>query len=225
MRKDQRYSVVIPAWNAQSTIVETLDSIWQQTVLPTEVIVIDDGSTDQTVTVASSCRLPVTIVSQDNRGPGAATSAGLALVSTSLVAMLDSDDLWLPDKIERQLAFLNSSTDVQFIFGHMQTFSGMADNRVAPPVPGWSRITLLAYTEAARSVGPFVDQPGKVGEMIDWLARARSVGIRDCMLPDLLSLRRLRPDSLSSINNQARNSGYLEVARLAILRRKQQLSQ
>jgi len=215
------YTVVIPAWNAEATIGEALRSVWSQTCPPARVIVVDDGSTDLTAAAAHDAGGPVEVVSQPNAGPGAATTAGFALVSTPWVATLDADDLWLPDKIERQLALLAGSAGTALAFGHWQAFEGEPDNRISPPAPGWTRTTLLAPTDVVRSVGPLIDPPGYAGDMIDWLARVREAGHALSMVPDVVALRRIRPGSLSNRNNDLRDRGYLDVARRAILRRMQ----
>lgn len=220
MAESGAYSVVIPAWNAEDTIAEALASVWTQTRPPARVIVVDDGSTDATVAAVRASGTPTEIISQANAGPGAATTAGIATVSTPYVAMLDADDLWLPDKIERQFAFLGSRAGTAIVFGHWQAFSGNPVHRVAAPLPGWARTTLFAPTDVAKSVGPVIDPPGYAGDMIDWLARARDAGHGLSMLPELVALRRVRPGSLSNRNNELRDKGYLDVARRAILRRK-----
>lgn len=215
------YTVVIPAWNAQATIGEALHSVRSQTVPPARIIVVDDGSTDATVAAARATGVPFDLVTQANAGPGAATTAGLALVSTPWVAMLDADDLWLPERIGYQFAFARCNAGTAFVFGHWQAFEGQPDDRMAAPVPGWTRTTMLARTDVARSVGPLIDPPGYVGDMIDWLARAREAGHVLAMLPDLVALRRIRPGSLSNRDGHLRDRGYLDVARRAILRRMQ----
>jgi glycosyltransferase involved in cell wall biosynthesis len=220
MSGGSQYTVVIPAWNAADTIVETLHSVWQQTVPPVEIVVVDDGSTDNTVSAVQSAGIPVKVAAQPNQGCGAATTTGFSLVGTDFVATVDADDLWLPDKIERQFALLRAMPDVHFVFGHMQAFAGSPDNRIRPLAAGWSRTTMLAQTDVVRSVGPIIDPPGQAGDMIDWLGRARMAGVRMHMLPDLVALRRQRHDSLSNRSNHMRDLGYLEVARQALLRKR-----
>ena len=90
------YSVVIPAYNAAATIGQAVQSILDQTVRPQEIIVVDDGSTDGTAAAVAGMGSEITLISQDNRGPGAATTAGFGRVVTPFVATLDADDLWLP---------------------------------------------------------------------------------------------------------------------------------
>lgn len=214
------YGVVIPAFNAAATIAETLRSVLEQTIAAEEILVVDDGSTDDTAELVLAMGDPVRLLRQDNAGPGKATTAGIMVLSTPLVAMLDSDDLWLPHKIERQLAHLDRSPQISGVFGHIRNFR---DNRpeepTSPPVPGWSRSTMMFRREMLEAVGPILDPEGRRGEMIDWIARAREAGFRLDMIDEVLALRRIRPGSLSYGRDPARDRGYLEVARLALKRR------
>ena len=213
------YGVVIPVFNAAATIAETLRSVMAQSVKPDTIVVVDDGSTDDSAAVIGAMNLPVELLRQDNAGPGSATTWGIAALATPLVATLDADDLWLPNKIEAQLAHLERFSGTSGVFTHMRSFrDGQADARDAPAMPGWSRSTMLIRREVAAAVGPMVDPPGGRGEMIDWIARARETGFALDMMSEVLVLRRIRPGSLSYGRDAARDRGYLEVARLAMLR-------
>ena len=99
-------SVVIPAYNASRTIEETLESVINQTHSNLEVLVVDDGSTDETMEMAQSFAARdqrIQLIRQANGGVAAARNAGIAAASGAFVAPLDADDLWHPAKIERQL--------------------------------------------------------------------------------------------------------------------------
>jgi glycosyltransferase involved in cell wall biosynthesis len=164
-------------------------------------------------------KLGVRLLRQDNAGPGSATTRGIAALSTPFVATLDSDDLWLPTKIEEQLAHFRRFPKVSGVFTHLRHFRH--DRSEAPDsatVPGWSRSTMMIRREIVDAVGPIVDPPGGRGEMIDWIARAREAGLVLDMMEEVLALRRIRPGSLS-YGRDARDRGYLEVARLAMQRR------
>ena len=97
-------SVIIPAFNASGSIGDAIRSVVAQTAPAAEIIVIDDGSTDDTGNVARGAGGSITLVRQENRGPSAARNKGLELAQGDLVAFLDADDVWRPSKIERQLA-------------------------------------------------------------------------------------------------------------------------
>lgn len=109
-------SVVIPAYNSAKTICRTLESVLQQTVPIAEVIVVDDGSRDETVAVVQSRFPQVRIVSQSNAGPAAARNHGVRLATSAWIAFLDADDTWLPVKLERQIAHI--ADDVSLIHAH-----------------------------------------------------------------------------------------------------------
>jgi hypothetical protein len=97
-------TAVIPAHNAAPFIGEALDSALHQTIPPTQIIVVDDGSTDGTPAVARRCDPSVHVIEQPQRGVSAARNAGIAAATGEFIAFLDADDVWAPAKIERQLA-------------------------------------------------------------------------------------------------------------------------
>ena len=106
-------TVVIPAYNAGRWIVETIRSALDQTHAPLEVIVVDDGSTDDTAAVAERFPAPVRVLRKSNGGPASARNRGIAAASGTWIALLDADDRWLPCKLERQLAL--ATPDVALI--------------------------------------------------------------------------------------------------------------
>ena len=97
-------SVVIPTFNRAATIVRAVESVLQQTYRPLELIVVDDGSTDGTSEVLQAYGKAVVYVRQDNAGPAAARNRGIRESQGDMVAFLDSDDVWLAAKLERQVA-------------------------------------------------------------------------------------------------------------------------
>ncbi|MER9302810.1 glycosyltransferase family 2 protein [Mesorhizobium sp. M0293] len=216
------YGVVIPAFNASGTISETLRSVAAQTVRPEMVVIVDDGSTDDLASAIDGIDLQMQLLRQDNAGPGSATTRGIAALSTPLIATLDADDLWLPNKIERQIAFFDGSPATSGVFCHLRNFrNDRPDAPEAATVPGWLRTTMMIRRTVAEAVGPVIDQAGGRGEMIDWIARVREAGFVLAMLDDVLALRRIRPGSLSHGRDPERDRGYLQVARLAMQRRAQ----
>jgi len=102
-----RVSVVLPAYNAERTIGEALASVFAQTFRDFEVIVVDDGSTDGTRAVLDRWRTAITCVRQLNGGPGRARNAAIRRARGQLVAFLDADDVWLPDKLARQVEYFD----------------------------------------------------------------------------------------------------------------------
>ena len=101
--------VIIPAYNAEAYIAITLASVVSQTVRPVRIIVIDDGSSDNTVDTVKRFAtqhpsITIECVSQANSGVSSARNLGLEMVTAEFVAMVDADDVWLPTKLEKQLA-------------------------------------------------------------------------------------------------------------------------
>ena len=113
-----RFSVVTPAWNAAATLAATVASVRAQTLPDWEMIVVDDGSTDATRTLAGELaaaepRLRL-IAWDDNRGPAAARNAGIRAARGRFIAFLDADDLWYPAKLARQVAALEAGSPLVF---------------------------------------------------------------------------------------------------------------
>ena len=97
-------TVVVPAYNAARFLPVTLQSLQQQTTVPEQIVVVDDGSTDDTAKVAEG--FGATVVRQQQKGPGAARNRGLEAATSEFVAFLDADDWYVPDKLERSVEVL-----------------------------------------------------------------------------------------------------------------------
>jgi glycosyltransferase involved in cell wall biosynthesis len=104
-------SVIIPTYNSAKYIEETLHSACEQTYHSLEIIVVDDCSTDETASLVKALKDPrVRLIRQDeNGGAGVARNAGVAVASGRFIAFLDSDDIWFPTKIEKQIAFMKEN--------------------------------------------------------------------------------------------------------------------
>jgi glycosyltransferase involved in cell wall biosynthesis len=119
-------SVVIPTFNRAAVVCEALASVLQQTHGDLQVLVVDDGSTDDT---AARVRpflkdARVRYLRADHRGPGAARNVGIAASCGDLVSFLDSDDLWRPGKLERDIAFLDRYAEVHAVFSDLEKYDG-----------------------------------------------------------------------------------------------------
>lgn len=101
-RRTDGIAVIIPAFNAAGTIGETLDSVVAQTLRPSEVVVVDDGSTDATAVIAQA--RGVRVISVPNAGAASARNVGLRATTAPWIAFLDADDIWEPDKLACQAA-------------------------------------------------------------------------------------------------------------------------
>ncbi len=104
-------SVIIPTFNRGWVIREAIDSVLNQTFGNFELIVVDDGSTDNTLDILAEYKDRITLIKQRNRGVSAARNRGMDAASGRFIAFLDSDDLWLPQKLNRQIEFFDSNPD------------------------------------------------------------------------------------------------------------------
>jgi len=104
-------SVIIPTFNRVHCLSRAIDSVLKQTVQPQSIIVVDDGSDDGSEQLVSQAYPQVTYKRINNSGVSAARNVGIQQVSTDWIALLDSDDEWLPNKLERQISLLGESPD------------------------------------------------------------------------------------------------------------------
>ncbi len=114
-------SVVIPTYNRAGQVTATVASALSQTYSPIEVIVVDDGSTDDTEAAVQAFGRQVVYVKQANEGVASARNRGMAEARGEFIALLDSDDVWYPWKIELQVATLQRRPDVGMVWTDMDT--------------------------------------------------------------------------------------------------------
>ncbi len=105
-------SVVIPAYNVAAHIGEAIDSVLAQDYAPVEIIVVDDGSRDDTADVVSSRFPQVTLIRKANGGAATARNAGIRQAQGEFIAFLDADDIWLPGKLKAQVDYFRAHPDV-----------------------------------------------------------------------------------------------------------------
>lgn len=103
-----RVSVIIPCFNGEKHLREAIESVLAQELQPSEVIVVDDGSTDRSPEIARSCGPPVIVIEQPNRGVSAARNHGILKATGDIVVFLDADDLLLPGCLSKRAAMLQS---------------------------------------------------------------------------------------------------------------------
>jgi len=114
-RQAVRISVVVPAFNVEELIPAAIESLLAQTVPLHEIIVVDDGSTDGTPEAVRRYEPRVRYIRQENAGPSAARNTGIEAATGEWVAFLDSDDVWLPGKVEAELQVLEASPDLAWV--------------------------------------------------------------------------------------------------------------
>ena len=104
----------MPAYNAAAFVRRAIESVWAQTHVPLELIIVDDGSSDDTAAVASTVDPRTIVIRQANGGPGAARNRGVKEARGNWIAFLDADDAWRPEKLERQIPHMRADVGVVF---------------------------------------------------------------------------------------------------------------
>jgi len=140
-KKCLKISVVIPAYNAERFLPRCLTSVFAQTLPPDEVIVVDDGSTDKTSEVAAA--LGARVVKQKNGGQAAARNAGIHAASNEWIALLDADDLWLPEKLAHQAAAIRS--DVVLVYTGARHFDERGTRAIQHAIDPLTARKMLQY--------------------------------------------------------------------------------
>jgi glycosyltransferase involved in cell wall biosynthesis len=204
-----RITVVIPAHNAGRYLAEAIASVQRQTCPATELIVINDGSTDDTTQVAGSFGDDLLCVSQPHQGAAAARNLGVEMAKGDYIAFLDADDIWSPAKVERQMEALDDPHPPDIVFGWIDQFLspelgklGDLPTSPTPLQPGLCATTALAPAATWRSVGPF-DTTLTIGEFIDWMARAMSLGLTYATVDAHVASRRIHRHNHTRLNYES----------------------
>jgi len=125
-------SVIMPSYNTSLYIQEAIDSVLSQDYPNKELIIIDDGSTDNTVDLIRAYGERVTLLTQKNQGSAVARNAGIAAARGEYIAFLDSDDVWLPGKLSTQVRYLEQQPGIGMIYGRWHVWKPQTDGHFAP---------------------------------------------------------------------------------------------
>ena len=196
-----------------------MDSVLAQNYRPIEVVVVDDGSTDDTAAVVRSYA-SVRYEFQPNQGQPTARNTGVANSSGELIAFLDSDDLWVPEKLTMQMAYLAAHTEVYCLIGRLKNFlqegidcpAWASDSIFDNSVVAYSPSSLLTYRWVFDRMGGF-SPAYRHQDTLDWLNRLRESHIRIGVMPQVLVHRRIHGQNFS------RDSAGAARERLALVKR------
>jgi len=197
-------AVVIPVHNGERYLGEAVESALSQTLAPANIIVVDDGSEDGTPDVVRRFRPRVDYIRQDRSGAGSARNRGVAMTTGELVAFLDADDVWLLDKLQRQMEALPHDESAAMVFGSVVQFpSPDLDERSraalhfnSDPMPGPCASTLLIRRRDFMRAGWF-DPKLALGDFVEWYSRARDTDIGEVKLNAVVCRRRLHQNNMS----------------------------
>jgi polysaccharide biosynthesis protein PslH len=222
-------SCIVPTYNGTAYLAEALESILAQTYQRLEIIVADDGSTDDTLEIAARYGPRVRVVVQANAGPAAARNLGVRAASGPFVAFLDQDDLWHREKLTRQLARFEARPELNLSVAHVQRFwtaelpaqeEAFRDHRVATALPGYITGTFLVRRRVFDVVGAF-DTGVRYADSMERVLRARERGVISELLPDVLLRHRMHGRNLSQREAARSRDEFLHVLKLSLDRRRE----
>ena len=211
-------SVIIPVLNGEKTIVEAVNSALAQRGVNIEVIVVDAGSTDQTANIVKSIEDSRVRFFSGNGSllAGAARNLGVVAAKSFWLSFLDADDLWPYCRTEHLFEVISDAT-CEFAVGHSLIFSDEAppdlslhaplDNSLRGPLSG----SILLSKQLFLRVG-FFDADLRVGEFIDWFARARSLGAREVPSANVVLFRGKHSANTSQKRRDEYASNVLKIA-------------
>jgi glycosyltransferase involved in cell wall biosynthesis len=212
-------SVIIPVFNGAAYIGQAIESVLGQTLAPDEVLVVDDGSTDSTAEIVRRYQPRVSYRYQPNQGPGAARGLGIQESNGDLLAFIDSDDLWLPDKLRLQTAELDQDRELDLVFTNMSRFrdggNPADEERTIHASPLIS--CLLARRTAFERVGRL--RTDLSAEFVDWYLRAVEAGLKMRTLDTLLVRRRMHSANFSRVQKNLRHE-YVQLLKASLDRRR-----
>ena len=215
-------SVIIPVWNGERFLAEAIESVLNQTHPPHEVIVVDDGSTDGSAKVAKSFGALVRYYSQVKKGAATARNHGVELSGGNFIAFLDADDMWVKNKLARQMKSFEDIPSLDMVLGQVRQFHscapGMVVNEEPEIIAGYVPGTMLIKKASFLRAGKFFSQ-WRVGEFIDWYLRAEEIGLKSFLVPSVVLMRRLH-DANMGIRERASRSDYVKIVKASLDRRR-----
>jgi glycosyltransferase involved in cell wall biosynthesis len=226
MVNENLVSVILPVCNGERYLDEAIESILTQDYRPIEVIVVNDGSTDNTEIIAKLYDNDIIYVLQKNSGPAAARNKGLGIASGGIIGFLDFDDLWSKDKLSLQLALLADDPSVEIVLGLTQPMKLQEGEEDKSKFDKWYDpfcALLLGAAVIRKSVFDkigFFDETLRYGEDTDWFMRIREKGISMTIMQEVTLFYR-RHESNMTLDSAAKNKYFIRALKKSLDRRRQ----
>jgi glycosyltransferase involved in cell wall biosynthesis len=226
-------SVIIPVYNGAKFIKEAIESIFKQNYDPMEIIVIDDGSTDDTSSIVQSFQ-DIRYIRQDNLGCAAARNNGITESTGELLAFLDADDYWADNKLNIQVRCLLKHPHIGYTLGKQRNFLESGTDR-----PSWLRKellleehtgflpTLVIHRRIFDMVGLF-NTNFRISSDVEWFSRLADASISRMVVPEVVLYRRIHGSNLGYENlgfkTKAGNPLLLKALRDSVHRKQKKIS-
>jgi glycosyltransferase involved in cell wall biosynthesis len=210
-------STVMSVYNAEKYIGQAIHSILQQTLPSREIIIIDDGSTDNTLAILRTFR-GIHLISRENKGIAYSLNQALRLTHGEYLTFLDADDLWDAKKNELQLQHLIQNPHLDISLCQIQQFYEENQHKL-PPQAGYAKPCMLIKKQAFLQVGEFGIPDA--GHFMDWFQRAKLCKLNYAILELPLVFRRIHADNFTKTNTYA--NGLTILAKRLIDRHRQAL--
>lgn len=224
--KELTIGVVLPVFNGAAFLLEALDSIAAQTLRPCDIVAVDDGSIDRSVEILQ--RYGVRVLTTERAGQASARDRGISAVGGDVIACLDQDDRWLPDKLDRQMAALAEDPAIDFIGCLTRVFLHPGADRPAwwkaawdggAPEPSLAPSATLYRRDAFERAGDFASAGTRLSEDFAWTARAQDLGLRSALVDEILVEKRVHAHNTSS-DQDLRIREHLDIVRQSIARKR-----
>ena len=205
-------SIIMPAFNSERFIGDAIQSILDQDHRPIQVVLVDNGSTDSTISIVRSFNNVSCIVQPEYYNIPMARNVGLVLAKGEFIAFLDSDDIWLPGKLSAQVKHLRDNPELAM---NLCRYNIRIEEGVTPPYGFWddrnddlkaSTIpsALVARRETFLKVGAY-DITFDQAEDSDWFLRAHEMGMKVELIPELLMVKRYHENNITHRTQEGRH--------------------
>ena len=222
-------TTIIPVKNGAAFIADALASIDRQTTAPDEILVVDDGSTDNTVDIiqeACKCNPAIRLLNGPQMGPGPARNVALSRSRGEIITFLDADDLWPADKLQVQLARLNKTPRVDVVSGLIRYFDKLSREQLEPAEDSQINDIFHVHLGAAVFRRSVFDRLGLFhedmlySEDVDLILKIREAGIPMSILRHVTLYYRRHPDSMTSTMTPDESKSFNMVIMRSMMRRK-----
>ena len=219
-------SVIIPVYNGESYLDEAIKSILSQSFQPSEIIVVDDGSTDKSKTIVKKYSQRINYFYQNNAGTASSRNFGITKSNGNFLAFLDQDDVWESHKLEIQANAFQKNNNLDIVFTHLQQFYSpeltdeikMKIHCPDHPEPGYLPSSMLIKRDSFFKVGLFGIK-WKVGEWSNWYIRATEAKLSIKLLQDVLVKRRIHNENKGILQREFRTE-YAQILKESLDRRR-----